>query len=229
MTKAYRILIISFSTFVCAIVGVFGKINHVENYGPECPVKFSSKNFDKYWPLLDLFNSCTFHISIKKGACWQLVNSFVNKCTLYQNCVSIYSGIHKKSIVNLQRKNSRQNTLEDTTEEFRNILSKHKHIAFCMVQLPSTIITKTRQTQLKHYMDTNKWNSLLSTSRRHPDYLIVPTLETPDVKSWNYLPKEWPSKVLILKGNDSTTKTIFLLCLPCEENFRLISLLQLNL
>lgn len=95
MTKAYCILIISFSTSVSVIVGVFGQINQVEYNGPKCPVKFSSKNFDKYWPILELFNSCTFHVSIKIDACWQLVNSFVNKCTLYQNCVSIYSGIHK--------------------------------------------------------------------------------------------------------------------------------------
>lgn len=74
-----------------------------------------------------------------------------------------------------------------------------------MVQLPSTIITNTGRTQLTYYMNIKTWNSLLSTARRHPDYLIIPTLETPDAKSWNYLPKEWPSKVLILKG---TAKTI---------------------
>lgn len=216
--------------FVVAIIGTYGQLNTAENNGPMCRAKFSSKNFVKYWKFLDLFRSCTFHVSVRQEACWQLLNSFIQKCSVYQNCVSLHSSnVKKYHNRHPQSKNSRKKTLEDTTRFFKAVFAKSKHSAFCLVQLPSTMITKFSTSKLLYYMDKNSWKGLLSSAKRHPDYLIIPTINTPTTESLNSLPTEWPSKVLYLKGNSGNTKTIFLACLSCLGPHNLITLQEFSL
>lgn len=217
---------ISSCVLLALIYRSYGHINSAENNGPNCHVQFSSENFDKHWPFLDLFKSCTFYVSIKADACWQLSNSFIRKCIVYQNCISIYSGIvqNRKKGKKQKYRTKGQINFEDTTFTFKNIIFKHKYSAFCIVQLPSTRINQKGHFQLIHYMGKRKWISLLSTSRRHPDYFLIPTMDTPTEESWTYLPKEWPLKVLVLKGNPDTTKIIYLVCFGCVVDKRLVTL-----